>query len=1092
MKLDTSGGTEKNYQPVVIRFLNKSVNGIATNNQIKEELQKENQDIELPRGVLHTVTKSLIGNNIIKSIDDSFQLIGFEEFNDAEKAWITNYCNEKIDKSIDTTLSKDSVNEIILEFKEWLKTDAAQNHLKIIENEKIDVKNLMKKLSSMNKTSIEFTDEVLYALLPYHDNSFARRKSTFPVFRNIRAFLKGYNYSEDDWNKIANIIFDLASSFSKEPEKLEQWIQEFKSNNEYTRMFQTGALTPILFCINDSYPLINNRIRRTYKEFSKIYGWDDKISRFIEEYPENINKIHKFINELNIEEFKDLGTFDLFCYWYDYIRQTEPTGELEEEETESIEKEITDIDFNEFLSAVNLKDKKKFDLHHLPNPDRIRVRDIIQNCSKAKWKIPNFQRYFDWSENDIRSLLESMFKDYYVGAFLLWDKNKDEPLRTEPILGAFSHQQTDPESIILDGQQRITSLYYAIQSPNVETNKIKNPVYFYIDFNSFFIPESKNQKFVTVNRRKFTDEECFKKLLFPFYELTNYEDWLYKFEEFVENMSIENKDKLRQIRRIMQTRLNHFFDGFEIPYITLPGSMTIGQVADIFEQINTKGKPLNVFDLLNAKLSTFTIELKTLWEDSIKNNSKIKEYKSLDKLPIYILQAISLKNHYSHACGKDDLLTIYENVFETSEISFDDEWEEMSGYVNDALLMIENLRDGFGVKNRKNLPYAPTIPIVAALLREISEQANPVECNKKLDNWYWSVVFGMAFSGGVDSQLTKDFTEMLEWFKDDEKIPSIVTKIRNEFHATIHLKDVQTTSNAIFRGIMSLIALKGGIDFNTNKTLENARENDKHHIFPKAAFKIQRIGSVLNYTWLSAETNRKILGATKPSIYVKNFIKEKFDNDEIKFKNILESHLIDDTAFHCMLKNDFDGFINAREQLLMNEIGKRLGIDTVSNSNTMLRPDREFDNELLVEDTFKKCDEYIDWVDGYFRQKGFTWISRYLPNDKVKQVRILTGKDTVNDELRDRFKALKSQLGHNEIKCEMRVINDNKIKRDIHGRWIVTKNNCFSFQSVDTVSRGSYDEIRGGAAVPPFDKWWDGSLDIINDWNKIKETIEEN
>ena len=174
----------------------------------------------------------------------------------------------------------------------------------------------------------------------------------------------------------------------------------------------------------------------------------------------------------------------------------------------------------------------------------------------------------------------------------------------------------------------------------------------------------------------------------------------------------------------------------------------------------------------------------------------------------------------------------------------------------------------------------------------------------------------------------------------------------------------------------------------------------------------------------------------------------------------------------------------------MNEIGNRIGDTVDSKNNTMLDPQKEFDNESLVEDTFKKCNEYIDWVDSYFRRKGFKWIARYLPKDKVKNIRILTGNDTVNEELRDSFKTLRSQLSHDEIKCEMHVIIDNKLKGKIHGRWLITKDNCFTFQSVDTVSRGSYDEIRDGASAPPFDEWWNESLDIINDWNKIKEMNE--
>jgi len=177
-----------------------------------------------------------------------------------------------------------------------------------------------------------------------------------------------------------------------------------------------------------------------------------------------------------------------------------------------------------------------------------------------------------------------------------------------------------------------------------------------------------------------------------------------------------------------------------------------------------------------------------------------------------------------------------------------------------------------------------------------------------------------------------------------------------------------------------------------------------------------------------------------------------------------------------------------REKLLMKEIGNRIGLNPEEPTPTLLHPEREFENEMIVEETFKKCNDHIKWVDRYFRPKGFKWISRYMPTDKVKDVKILTSIDTVSEELRDLFKALKKQLSHNGISCQMKVVVDNKLKGQIHGRWLITKGDCFSFQSVDTVSRGAYDEIRGGATEPPFDEWWDNSLDIIDDWNKINDS----
>lgn len=1078
----------KNYQPVMILTLNQK-HGEASKEEIIKKLQKYNPSLP-PNHFNDCPVFDVLQKHKVVEFDSSknmYRLLNYDQIDTffGRKAKITKLCEKKIRNPFGIKLSLETIDDVISEFRDWLETDEAQNHLKTIENEKQEVKDLMKKLAAMDKNSPEFTDEVLYGLLPYFKNSYAKRTSTFPVFRNIKAFLKSYDYTDTDWNNIANMIFNLAYDFQKSPEKLEELIEKFTANKKYNRMIQTGAISPILFCINDKYPLINNRIRQTYKEFSYVLGWNDKISRKLVDYSDSIKKCQKLINELQVDELKNLTVFDVFCYWYDHIRKTE---ELEEiiEDSDVVGKEIDDVNFEEYLSTVKLEGKKSFEPHSLPDPQRIKIRDIIQNCEKGRWEIPNFQRYFDWKEKDIRDLLESIFRDYYVGSFLLWDIDKEPPLRIEPILGT-NPKDAQTLSIILDGQQRMTSIIYAVKAPKISTNRIKRPVYFYVDFGTYIASERENEEFILTLDHQLSDEECFRKLLFPFYELENYEDWIYRFEDFLDKLSIGDSQKLKDMRRIMQKKLGHMYDGFEIPFITLPSSLEIAKVVDIFEQINTKGKTLNVFDLLNAKLSTFDIELKTLWQDSFHNFDQIKEYKSLEKLPIYILQTISLLNHDYYLCSKEDLLNIYENIFESSELVFEEVWEDVSGFVDDAIKKLENLRDGFGVKDRKNLPYAPTIPIIAALLKDIDERDNIADCNKKIDMWYWSSVFGLSYSSSADSQLTTDFREMQKWFENDENVPKIVERVRREYRATINLREIQSTSNAIFRGALSLVALRGAIDFNTDRALENARTNDKHHLFPKAAFKNSRIGTVLNYTWLSGETNRNIVRDKKPSLYIPEFIKKNYGNDVPKFLSVLQSHFISKEAYEFLLKDDYNGFIAEREKSLIKEIGKRIGAEAGEESQTLLSPEKEFENELLVEETFKKCDDYAHLVDRYFRPKGLKWISRYLPKEKVKEVKILTSIDTVNEELRDSFKALRKQMSHDGINCELKVISDNKLKGQIHGRWLITKDDCFSFQSVDTVSRGSYDEIRGGASRPPFDEWWKNSLDIVDDWNKINQ-----
>ena len=81
----------------------------------------------------------------------------------------------------------------------------------------------------------------------------------------------------------------------------------------------------------------------------------------------------------------------------------------------------------------------------------------------------------------------------------------------------------------------------------------------------------------------------------------------------------------------------------------------------------------------------------------------------------------------------------------------------MSSYVNRAIEKIENLKDGFGVINENYVPFMPTLSLLAALLKEIEDRENKHDCNKKIKQWYWSVIFNEAYSSAVDSQLTSDF-----------------------------------------------------------------------------------------------------------------------------------------------------------------------------------------------------------------------------------------------------------------------------------------------------------------------------------------------
>lgn len=852
----------------------------------------------------------------------------------------------------------EKINSILERFMQYLETPEAKGHISSIKKEIKEVNDMMKVLTKMDKGSDEFTELVLYGLLPYGKSAKAKRLSTFPSFQDIKVFFKGLKrtYTDKEWNFLANLIFDLCKGFQDDSKKLSNLVKNF-TKEKYSWRIQCGSITPILFCINQDYPVVNNRVINTYWAIQELLGKDKNLSQKLFDYPSDVEKLTEMVDSLGLKLLKDKIYLDLFCFWYhEYtLKEEADRDETEEEKVVKIkdeEKTMRDIDYTEFIKKINLGDLVKLRPHSLRNPERIKIRQILENSEKGKWVIPHFQRYFDWKKENIKGFIEAIFNDYYVGAFLLWDTDKNPPVGIQAVKGTFKDTNLRPDSIILDGQQRITSLFYSISAPNINDFEEKNlwkdtkiyrehPIYFYIDFKNFLEGESEIIKTLNI---KIEREKSFSLMLFPLSELNNYNEWLFEFQQFVIDKSGDAK-KVLQIVEIIRKKLSHLLDGFEIPYISLPETMGIDQVTEIFEGINSTGIKLSVFDLLIARLYKYDVRLRDLWDKTIEAYPNIERYsRVIDKIPIYILQALSLIYEKNSSCKKKDILDIYENVYSSSKRSFKEDWEEISKWMNFAIIKLE---EDFGVKDEKEMPFAPTIPILTALLKTISEKENKAECYKKIEKWYWSVVFTNAYSQSVDSQLTSDFKELKKWFDKSEDIPKVIKTLQREV-GQLFLREIYSKSNAKYGGVMSLVALEGANDFDTGQKLNDFRDkNDKDHIFPRAHFNTHsNVNSVLNMTWMSEDTNRKVKRFDKPSEYIKEYIKKHGGEQEVI--KILKSHLINKTAYEYLKEDNFEGFLLEREKEVLRKIAETVGVE---NINSILPIAQE--EKLSIEDYIK-------------------------------------------------------------------------------------------------------------------------------------------
>ncbi len=602
------------------------------------------------------------------------------------------------------------------------------------------------------------------------------------------------------------------------------------------------------------------------------------------------------------------------------------------------------LNIQEFLRDLDLTPFGEHKFHFLKNPGN-RVDDIIK-CVEKRWVLPDFQRYYDWDKEDVRSFLEAIFNDYFVGSILLWEVENEPEVAVFPISGV-KQKIEKPESIILDGQQRVTSLYYSIKAPEMENDSLN--CYFYINFRNFF--ENSSKDIVLVINKKLSTQESVRLFLFPIYELENAINWFREFEDNYESESLDRR-KFKELQRIMQDRVNHMIQGFQIPDVRLPASMKLHHVVDIFENINTKGKLLDAFDLLIAASSKHKIYLRDLWETSCDTYPNLtRYYNKTEKLRMYIIQAVSLLYNPTGSCKKSDILEIYEQIYKQERGMnpkiFEKHWEEMSSYVDMAIDKIEDLKDGFGVINENYVPYMPTIPILAALLKEVEGRENKHDCNKKIKQWYWSVIFNEAYSSAVDSQLTSDFQELKKWFSNDEEIPSNVKEARRVIQ-NLKIRKASILSSAMYKGVLSLLALKGSRDLKTGEMVNSRSDYHKDHIFPKSKkieFKAGKdIDSILNMALLTSNTN-EVKKAKDPEEYFKELARY-FKGDKEEYLTVLDTHYINKEGFAFLLKNDFENFISVREKLLLKEIKKQIGW---TEKDEKIQEENELDIRELIE-----------------------------------------------------------------------------------------------------------------------------------------------
>lgn len=578
-----------------------------------------------------------------------------------------------------------------------------------------------------------------------------------------------------------------------------------------------------------------------------------------------------------------------------------------------------------------------------------KILDLVRGAYKGEVMLPDFQRNFVWDRQSIEEFIESLLEKVFVGTFLVLRTIKGkEPFKCIFVQGA---EKVNPDinnnvsTIVIDGQQRITSLFYAIYSPDIPLKNTERPYAFFIDLKKLaednvdeaVISFAKDHRFFRSIWRKgkgFDIERIREQKLLPLTLLQSDNKFNDIWYEHLKSLFEE------KIAEKVKSYLNNILE-YNVITLSLPVSLNDEpeKIVVLFERLNRTGIKLSTYDLLVARFYKF-MNLREEWENLFNESNNYQNIKRLasfridnTSVPFSFVQALVLSNEKSI---KDrDLIKIDDRILKKTE------WKRVVQVAENKVLskLFNQSNYGIGMDVDKWLPYTTiVIPLLALYLKYEHPDVG------KIDKWYWSVVFSENYSSSTESKIMKDFREVSKWFEDNSLVPEVVRDLRDQIQKGAYsLKDVKRVGSSLYRGVFNLIFRNDPVDFFEPENIAFNELND-HHIFPKKFLRGVSVDPdiVLNRTLIFDKTN-KIISDKSPADYIKQMIniqKKKNLTDyeaEEEVKKILEKHFINEDMFEIMkrtsinlskheIKEKFELFIDIREKLLLAKIKELIGL----------------------------------------------------------------------------------------------------------------------------------------------------------------------
>ncbi|MBV8254307.1 MAG: DUF262 domain-containing protein [Chitinophaga sp.] len=526
------------------------------------------------------------------------------------------------------------------------------------------------------------------------------------------------------------------------------------------------------------------------------------------------------------------------------------------------------------------------------------IRDLIHKISKGLIRIPSFQRGFVWDADSVAFLFDTIYKGLPFGTVWLWRTR--EQLITERELGPFKLLDRDPDypiDYVLDGQQRLTSLFCVFQNELITYKSTGNTFNIYFDITANAVPQE--SQFYALNQ-----DDVDENRHFPLNCLFD----TIKYRTATERLPIEIRLKIDELQAI--------FKEVQIPYQSLETDDRT-KVALAFERMNRIGVPLDIFQLLSAWTWSDDFALQSIFNDLATELEPFgfEEVGVNINLLLRITAAVLVKD-----ATPSRLMSIRGEMIK----------ERFPEVVNGIRGAIDFLQMNLNVACLKNLPYENLlVPLSVFFSSQGSKSFQSTDSQRiTIEKWFWRTCFSRRYSAGGLKPLNRDIIEIIK-LKNQEisNLAAISCNIGIEYFqdTLFQMGNINTSTFILLLVQQAPRSLISGNMISLREVLKEYNRNEFHHIYPRAYLKAYpddipfHENCLANFCILSQSDNKQI-GGNKPSIYRRKL------GENIEER--CQSALIDE---QLLVSDDYKKFIEDRSRKLLNATDSLINLNLIND-----------------------------------------------------------------------------------------------------------------------------------------------------------------